>query len=46
MGPLPVVSDEKRLTRLESPIDMDDRAALPIGSGDDPIAGLEDETAA
>jgi hypothetical protein len=45
MGPLAVVPDQKRSARLQSPIEVDDGNALPIGPGYDPVTGLKNETA-
>ena len=43
--PLTVVPDEKSLTRLQPPIDVDDGNALSVRSRYDPVTGLENETA-
>ena len=45
MGLLPVVPDEKGSARLQSPVDVDDGNTLSICSRQDPVTGLENETA-
>jgi hypothetical protein len=45
MRPLPIVADEKRFARLQSPVEVDDGNALSVRSGYDPVTGLENETA-